>query len=56
LFVPPDTNGWSVANNVLPSPPFASEKPLFRMFAAFTCLVLAIERAKAFVYLADKVS
>ena len=49
--------GWSVAHSSLPSPPANEElNALFNTFAAFTCLVFAIDLAKAFVYLEASLS
>ena len=51
------TVGWSVAQSSFPSPPTNEElNALFNTLAAFTCFVCCIERAKALVYLEERVS
>ena len=50
LRTPPLASGCSSSHNALPSPPAKLEsKALFNTFAAFTCLVLAIDLASALV-------
>ena len=47
----------STDNNATPSPPSkALSNALFNTFAAFTCLVFAIDLANAFVYLEANLS